>query len=153
MKTKDVNMQIKPFLFPALVIAIGLLAQGCSFSYSSKSSSKSSLSSSKSSASILSSPSSSLTEEEIYQEDIMDYTSAYLHKEKFDRDTFNRGISEIATDHGVISWEQDDATYVAIGRGLKEADLPKGVFQSYKSTIANSDSYLMSLIQKGHDEQ
>ena len=151
MKTQDINMQIKPFLFPAFVITI-CLAQGCSFSYSSKSSSKSSLSSSKSSASSLSSPSSSLTEEEIYQEDIIDYTSAYLHKEKFDLDTFNRGISEIATDNGITSWEQDDATFIAIGRGIKEADLPEGVYQTYKSSIAGSNLHLMELIQQGYDE-
>ena len=146
-------MQIKHFLFPALVAVV--LAQGCSFSYSSKSSSKSSASSSKSSASLISSESSkssSMTEEEYYQEKIADYTSAYLSKEQFNRDSFSRGISEIATENGIISWEQDDATYVAIGRGLKEAGLPKGVFQSYKSAITNSDHYLMSLIQKGYDD-
>lgn len=144
-------MQIKPFLLPALIVAIGL-AQGCSFSYSSKSSSKSSASSSKSSASILSSPSSSVTEEELYQDDIKDYTSAYLSKETFNRSTFNRGISEIATDHGVTSWEQDDATFIAIGRGLKDAGLPEGVYRTYKNDIAGSNTRLKDLIQKGYED-
>ena len=147
-------MQIKHFLFPALVAVI--LAQGCSFSYSSKSSSKSSASSSKSSASIISSDSSessSMTDEEYYQKDIMDYTSSYLSREQFDRDTFNRGISEIATENGVTSWEQDDATFIAIGRGLKEADLPGGVYQTYKSSIAGSNQHLLDLIQKGYDDE
>ena len=146
-------MQIKPFLFPVLIAVV--LAQGCSFSYSSKSSSKSSASSSKSSASIISSDyseSSSLTEEEYYQEKIVDYTSAYLSKEQFDLDTFSRGISEIATDNGVTSWEQDDATFIAIGRGLKEAEIPEGVYQTYKSNIAGSNQHLLDLIQKGYDE-
>ena len=153
MKIEDVNMQIKPFLFPVLVAVI--LAQGCSFSYSSKSSSESSASSSKSSASLISSESSessSMTEEEYYQEEIVDYTSAYLSKEQYDRDSFNRGISEIATDHGVTSWEQNDATFIAIGRGLKEAGLPDGVYQTYKSSMADSNPHLMGLIQKGYDE-
>ena len=144
-------MQVKPFLFPALIIIS--LAQGCSFSHSSKSSSKSSASSSKSSASILSSPSSSLTEEELYQEDIADYTATYSSKEKFDHNSFSRGISEIAAENGVTSWEQDEATLVAIGHGLKEAGLPVGVVQTYKNSIAGSNPLAMELIQKGYDKE
>ena len=147
-------MQIKPFLFPVLVAVV--LSQGCSFSHSSKSSSRSSGSSSRSSASFISSPSSvssSLTEEEYYQEEIADYTTAYLSKEQFDRDTFNRGISEIATENGVTSWEQDEATLIAIGRGLKEAGLPVGVVQTYKNSIAGSNPLAMELIQKGYDKE
>ena len=146
-------MQVKPYLFPALIIVSLGLAQGCSFSYSSKSSSKSSASSSKSSASILSSPSSSLTEEELYQEDIADYTATYSSKEKFDHNSFSRGISEIAAENGVTSWEQDEATLIAIGRGLKAADLPEGVYQTYKSSIANNNQLIMDLIQKGYDAE
>lgn len=143
-------MQIKPYLLSVLVAVT--LTQGCSFSYSSKSSSRSSASSSKSSASILSSPSSSITEEEIYQEDITDYTSAYLSNEQFDRSSFSRGISEIATANGVTSWEQDEATLIAIGRGLKEAGLSDGTYLTYKSAIADNNQLLMNLIQKGYDE-
>ena len=148
-------MQIKPYLIPAIIVVS--LAQGCSFSYSSKSSSESSSASSgsisKSSASILSSPSSSLTEEEIYQEDIIDYTTAYLSNKQFDHSSFSRGITEIATANGVTSWEQDEATLIAIGRGLKEANLPEGVFQTYKSSIAGNSPLAMDIIQKGYDEE
>ncbi len=146
-------MQIKPYLFPAL-IAISL-AQGCSFSESSKSSSESSSASSgsisKSSASILSSPSSSLTEEEIYQNDITDYTTAYLKNKQFDRATFSKGITEIATENGITSWEEDEATLVAIGRGIKEAKLPVGVSKTYSSDIAVSNPLAQQLIQKGYN--
>jgi len=144
-------MQIKPYLLPVLIAMS--LAQGCSFSYSSKSSSKSSASSSKSSSSILSSPSSSLTEEEIYQEEISEYTSTYLHDEQSDHASFSRGISEIATANGITSWEQDKATLIAIGRGLKEANLPEGVYQTYKSGIASNDPLAMEFIQQGYDEE
>lgn len=148
-------MQIKPYLIPAIIVVS--LAQGCSFSASSKSSSESSSDSSgsvsKSSASILSSPSSSLTEEEIYQNDIMDYTTTYLRHEQFNHSSFSRGITEIATANGVTSWEQDEATLIAIGRGLKEANLPEGVFQTYKSSIAGNSPLAMDIIQKGYDEE
>ncbi|NOQ14726.1 MAG: putative lipoprotein [Methyloprofundus sp.] len=143
-------MQIKPYLIPAIIVVS--LAQGCSFSYSSKSSSKSSSSISKSSASILSSPSSSITEEELYQEDISDYTTAYLSNTQFDRSSFSIGITEIATANGVTSWEHDEATLIAIGRGLKEAGLPEGVYQTYKSGIVNNNPLAMDIIQQGYDE-
>ena len=146
-------MQIKPYLFTAVIIVSLGLAQGCSFSYSSKSSSKSSASSSKSSSSILSSPSSSMTEEEFYQEDIADYTATYSSEEQFDQNSFSRGISEIAAENGVTSWEQDESTLIAIGRGLKEADLPVGVVQTYKNSIAGSNPLAMDLIQKGYDAE
>ncbi|GFO72198.1 hypothetical protein BJAS_P2236 [Bathymodiolus japonicus methanotrophic gill symbiont] len=142
-------MQIKSFLISFIIIG---LAQGCSFSYSSKSSSKSSASSSKSSFSSSSSPSSSLTDEERYQEDIIDYTTAYLDSEAFDRSTFGKGISEIAAANGVTSWEHDEATLIAIGRGLKEAYLSEGVYQTYKSSIADANPLAMGIIQKGYDQ-
>ncbi|TXK94067.1 hypothetical protein BMR07_14600 [Methylococcaceae bacterium CS1] len=144
-------MQTKPYLIPFIIIVS--LAQGCSFSYSSKSSSNSSVSSSESSVSSSSSPSSSITEEDIYQEDISDYTIAYLSNEKFERSSFSRGISAIATANGVTSWEQDEATLIAIGRGLKEADIPEGVFQTYKSSIVDANPLAMDLIQKGYAEE
>ncbi|NOR81459.1 MAG: putative lipoprotein [Methyloprofundus sp.] len=144
-------MKIKSSLLP--VLAAVLLTQGCSFSYSSKSSSKSSASSSKSSASILSSPSSSMTEEELYQEEVIDFTANYLSTTEYDHHSFSRGISDIATANGVTSWEQDEATLIAIGRGLKEADLPEETYLGYKSGIAGNNQLIMNLIQKGYDEQ
>lgn len=92
-----------------------------------------------------------MTEEEYYQDEITDYTTAYLKKEQFDHDSFNRGISEIAAKNGITSWEQSEATLIAIGRGLKEAKLPEGVAQTYKSSIAGDNPLAMEIIQKGYD--
>ncbi len=147
-------MQINPYLLPALIVIS--LAQGCSFSQSSKSSSESSSDSSgsisESSTSSLSSPSSSVTDEELYQREVTDYTSAYLSNKQFEGSSFSRGITDIATTNGITSWEQDEATLIAIGRGLKQADLPEGVYQTYKRKIAGTDALVQQIIQKGYDE-
>lgn len=145
-------MQTKPFLFPALVVIS--LAQGCSFSASSESSSDSSASSSESSASILSSPSSSSSEnKKEYQLQIMNYTSAYITSSEFDRAVYTRGISEIATGHGITNWEDDEATLIGIGRGLKKSSITGSLYETYKSNIANANITRMQMIQKGYDQQ
>jgi len=137
-------MQIKPYLLPVF-IAVSL-AQGCSFS-------KSPASTSDSSASMASSPSSSEDEEELYQDEIMNYTSSYLRVHQYDHYSFSRGVTEIATANGITSWEQDETTFIAIGRGLKEARLPNNVYQTYKASIAGSNPAAMQKIQYGFDAQ
>jgi len=144
-------MQSKAFLFPTLVIIS--LTQGCSFSESSTSSSDSSGNSSESSASHLSSPSSSEDDNEKYQLAILNYTSAYINSSKFNRFAYTRGISEIATANGIINWEEDEATLTAIGRGLKNSSITNSSYEIYKSSIANSNTNRMQIIQKGYDMQ
>lgn len=144
-------MQKKSYLLPVLVAAT--LVQGCSFSYSSKSSSRSSASSSKSIVSILSSPSSSLTKEDIYQEEITEYTVTYLRTSQFNHASFSTGITVITTENGVTSWEGDELTLIAIGRGLRAANLPEGVFQTYKVKIAGDDALRQQMIQKGYEAE
>ncbi|NOQ14727.1 MAG: putative lipoprotein [Methyloprofundus sp.] len=142
-------MQSKTFLFPALIVIS--LAQGCSFSASSQSSSESSTSISESSISILSSPSSSSEDDEKYQLQILNYTSAYITSSEFNRLAYTRGISEIATANGITSWEEDEATLTAIGRGLKSSNITGSLYETYKSSIANSNADRMQMIQKGYD--
>ncbi|NOR81458.1 MAG: putative lipoprotein [Methyloprofundus sp.] len=145
-------MQSGAFLFPTLVI---IIAQGCSFSESSTSSSGNSGSSSESSTSLLSSQSSSSSEEdeEKYQLAILNYTSAYINSSKFNHVTYTRGISEIATANGITSWEEDEATLTAIGRGLKNSNITGSLYETYRSNIANSSENRMQMIQKGYDMQ
>ena len=145
-------IHIKPFLFPALIVIS--LAQGCSFSASSQSSSDSSASSSESSASIISSPSSSSSEDKKdYQLQVMNYTSAYITNAKFDRFAFTRGISEIADANGVANWEDDEATLIGIGRGLKNSNITGSSYITYKRSLADFNTSRMQMIQKGYDIQ
>ena len=144
------TMQIKPLLFPFIIIVS--LAQGCSFSYSSKSSSNSSGSSSKSSGSSSSSTSSESSKDtEKYQQQIISYSSAYLSTADFDRLAFSRGVSEIASANGITNWEDDDATLIAIGRALKKSNITGSAYETYKDQIANSDAARMKSIQKGYE--
>ncbi|MCK5353914.1 MAG: putative lipoprotein [Methyloprofundus sp.] len=145
-------MHIKPFLFPALVVIS--LAQGCSFSASSQSSSDSSASSSDSSASIISSPSSSSSEDKKdYQLQVMNYTSTYITSSEFDRSTYVRGIAEIATAQGITNWEDDEATLIGIGRGLKKSKITGQLYETYKGNIAGANINRMQMIQKGYEQQ
>ena len=151
-------MLIRHFLLPSLIIIS--MAQGCSFSASStssessESSSDSSGSSSDSSGSSSSSSSSSSSEEDKdYENQIMNYTIAYLSTAEFDRFAFLKGIAEIAIANGITSWEDDEATMIGIGRGLRKSHMTGSVYEAYKTSIADSQELRMLNIQKGYDMQ
>lgn len=155
---KTTVMQIKFYLLPVVIIS---LTQGCSFSASSDSSSGSSTSFSDSTTSIsdsvnsiVSSPSSSSEDDENnYEVQVMNYTSAYLSTAEFDRYAFSKGIAEIANSHGVTSWEDDEATLKGIGRALKKSGMTNKVYETYKKNLANSNKTRMKIIQEGYNSQ
>ena len=104
------------------VVFVGLSAvvlAGCSISASSVSSwslSKSVRSSSHSSDS--SSSSSPGAAEEAYREDVSDYTRAYV-KSGGDFRAFQSDLARLAEEHGITNWEENPATYAAIGEGSR----------------------------------
>jgi hypothetical protein len=138
----------------AVCFVSGLLAlSGCSFSYSSKSSSDSSASSSKSASSPFtsSSESSSPDKTKQYQEDVADYTTAYVRSSTGDFTAFQRGLGEIAARHGISNWEAQPITYYAVGVGLKKANLSDVQYETFKRNFAASDYSKMQDIQEGYD--
>ena len=143
---------IKKFSFLAL-ISITILLYGCSFSYSSKSSSKSLQGSSDSVSSIASSPSKSSKKGEKYQQEVLDYTHAYVKSSEADYASFQKGLADIAANQGIVDWEQDPETYIAIGKGLKKAKLEGTTYETYKRNLAGSNSTNMQNIQKGYDSK
>ncbi|MEE9346405.1 MAG: putative lipoprotein [Methylococcales bacterium] len=132
-----------------LTLAVGQTA--CSFSESSKSFSTSSGSISDSVSSIASSPSDSSKESTRYQNEVMDYTVAYVKSSNVDMVSFQKGLAGIAARQGVINWEQDPETYVGIGRGLKKVQLSEIAYETYKKNFADGDYEKMQDIQKGYD--
>lgn len=147
-------MQFRPFLLSSVFVVT--LMQGCSFSTSStssESSSGSSDSSSNSSTSSSNSSTSSSEEDKKYENQIMNYTLAYLTTAEYDRLAFLKGISEIATENGITSWEDNQATLIGIGRGLKKSGMTGSVYETYKQSIANSNELRMLSIDKGYDIQ
>lgn len=134
-------MQFRLFLLSSVCVIT--LSQGCSFSTSSESSSGSSDSSSNSSS----------EEDKEYENQIMNYTMAYLTTAEYDRIAFLKGIAEIATENGITSWEDDQATMIGIGRGLKKSGMTGSVYETYKQSITGSNESRMLNIQKGYDIQ
>ena len=132
----------------ALIALLVVVPLGCSFSYSSESSSKSLASPFTSSAS---SSSSGGSTKQAYRDDVRDYTYAYVSSRGGDVDAFQRGLGDIARNHGVTNWEEDSATYRGIGAGLAKARVSGVAFATFKQNLGRGDPSKMDAIQEGYD--
>lgn len=137
------------------ILATGLTA--CSFSNSSGSFSQSSESFSKSSNSFSGSSSSdsddsseSPEDSSRYQDEITDYTVAYI-RSSTDTLSFQKGLSEIARKQRVINWEQNQDTYIGIGRGLKKAKMSNISYEIFKKDLTGNNYQKMKDIQNGFE--
>ncbi len=140
-----------PFIHALTAAIVFSNIAGCSFSESSKSSSNSSRGSSNSVSSIVSSPSRSSKQDLRYQDEIVDYTVAYVKSSTADYASYQKGLAEIAAREGIVNWEEDPRTYIAIGKGLKKAGLRGIAYETYKKNLAGADYGKMQDIQKGYD--
>ncbi len=134
-------------LFSAL-LAIFISLNGCSFSDSSESISDST-------SSIISSPSSLSGKSKKYQNEIADYTVAYIKSSQSNAgyDTFFKGISDIAAKDGITNWDQNSSTYQGIGKGLKKADVDGVAYDTYKKNFTGGDVNKMDDVQTGYDSE
>ncbi len=123
--------------FPLLAIilvfftSISLLA-GCSISYSLGKSSDS-ISASLDSISDSSDSSDNDASDEtasMYIEDVVVATVHFVSSMK-DSELFQQAISDIAWNHGIVDWEQEDITYVAMGQGLKQAGVDEHTISDF----------------------
>ena len=128
----------------AVVFLSGLSA--CSFSESSKSSSK-----------ILSSPFESISNSsnssspgDKYVADVRDYTSGYLTSGG-DGSKLEQEISTVAGRHGVSDWESNARTYKGLGQGLHKAGATQAQLDGYKRTIADNEEQA-AWMQQGYDD-
>ena len=110
----------------ALLGILALLA-GCSFSYSSGTSSDSSGTSSDSSKSSSASSGGSETApkdaKRTYMSDVSAYTTSAAKSD--DAQAYLRELGSIAEQNGITDWERDTATYNAIGTGLRRAGISR----------------------------
>ncbi len=138
----------KPFNLFCTFLTISLIISGCSFSDSSESISDST-------SSIVSSPSSLSGKSKKYQNDIADYTTAYVKSSQSSAsyDSFQKGLSDIAENAGVTNWDQDSSTYRGIGKGLKKANVEGVAYDTYKKNFAGGDAKKMDDIQEGYDSE
>jgi hypothetical protein len=88
--------------------------------------------------------------EDDFQRDVRDYTVRVAASE-FDLQSFQRGLSETAETYGITDWEQHDATFVAIGRGLAKADVSKRRFDELAVQMANKDDGNLESIESGYE--
>jgi ubiquitin len=137
---------LKQSLLYSALFSMSIALNGCSFSDSSKSISDST-------SSIVSSPSSISGKSKKYQNEVADYTMAYVKSSKPNADytSFLKGLSDIAANEGVTNWDQDSLTYMGIGKGLKQADVEGIAYETYKKNFAGGDSKKMEEIQDGYE--
>lgn len=137
----------QPLLYSAL-FGLSVTINGCSFSNSSESISDST-------SSIISSPSSISGKSKKYQNEIAEYTMAYVKSSPpgADYNTFLKGLSDIAEKGGVTNWEQDSSTYEGIGKGLKKANVEGTAYETYKKNFAGGDAKKMEEIQDGYESE
>ena len=103
-----------------------------------------------SSDSSASSSGSSSRERDEYRADVRDYTQAYVNSGG-EFDNFTRGLSNIASKHGVSNWESDTDTFVGIGMGLRQAGVTSAQLEVWKTNLAKGDASKASAMQKGYD--
>ncbi|MDD1624765.1 MAG: putative lipoprotein, partial [Methylococcaceae bacterium] len=106
-----------------------------------------------STSSIISSPSSISGKSKKYQNEVADYTMAYVKSSHpgADYNSFLKGLSDIAAKEGVTNWDQDSLTYLGIGIGLKKAGVEGVPYETYKKNFARGDSKKMEEIQDGYE--
>lgn len=133
-----------------LALALPLALCGCSFSDSSRSSSDSgsSLSDSASSPSGWLSDSSK-TDKQRYQTDVRDYTAEYTQASSGSLAGFRAKIATLAEKYGIIDWENDQETYVAIGQGLRKAGLKGPQYDAFKNSLGGTPER-MQAIDRGY---
>jgi hypothetical protein len=145
----------------ALITGALLSLNACSISNSSGSISDSGGSLAKSSGNISDSSTSSskgeTTEKKAddnrYANEAQDYTVTYMRANavSFNKNAFMKGLSDIASQHGIVDWEANPKTYRAIGKGLRKARISGVMYDNYKKQLTGEDSGKMDDIQEGYD--
>ena len=139
---------LKQSLVYSALFGLSIAITGCSLSYSSGSISDST-------SSIVSSPSSISGKSKKYQNEVADYTMAYVKSSQpgADYTSFLKGLSDIAAKEGVTNWDQDSLTYMGIGKGLKKADVEGIAYETYKKNFSGGNAQKMQQIQDGYESE
>ena len=130
-----------------VIVSLALLA-GCSISYSSGKSSDSSVSSFSSGGG---DTKEAGKEAENYTDDVAAATKLFITQGGNDED-FQRRIAFLAGKHGITAWGNDDSTFIAMGKGLKQSGIKEDRISTlpYFSTITEGHNYEM--LMKGYKE-
>lgn len=133
-------------LFALSVTACSISDSVSSISRSSESISDSSKSSSKSSES---EPEKATANN--YEQEIVDFTVTYMRTNAtVSTESFKEGISDIASQNGIVDWESNPKTYRAIGKGLLKAKITGSRYEMYRRNLSDGDRGKMDDIQEGY---
>ncbi len=156
-----IQVHIKTMLLIIVGLGLSFTQSGCSISDSAGSISDSSGSIAKSSESISDSSTGNKQTSETpskridnrYESEVQDFTVTYLrtNANRVDQNSFMKGISDIASDSGIVDWEANPKTYRGIGKGLKKSRVQGIQYEFYKKKFGDNDPGKMDDIQEGYD--
>jgi hypothetical protein len=88
-----------------------------------------------------------------YQNEVKDFTVTYLrtNSSHADQNSFMKGISDVASQNGIVDWEANPKTYRGIGKGLRKAKISAAQYEAYKKKLTGGDSGKMDEIQEGYE--
>jgi len=139
-----------PSALTVSVLAAALVLSACSFSYSSKSGSTSSASLGKlASSPSLASSRSSETPQQTYEREVSDFTAEFVKSTTGDMQGFRTKVGKLAQDSGITNWQADRTSYVAIGKGLRQAGLNQPQFEAFRQSLGDSEKWKMDAITEG----
>ncbi|TGL87958.1 putative lipoprotein [Leptospira congkakensis] len=84
-----------------------------------------------------------------YKEDIIASVALQIRYENQKQELENQ-LSAIAKSHGVVAWRSNSATYIAIGQGLKQANLAPSEMKIVAEDVAKQNPVVAKLILDGY---
>ena len=84
-----------------------------------------------------------------YQQDVSTATAIAMESGASSQDIL-RSVGKVAADYGVTDWESQEATYQAIGKGIKLAGADVRRAKSLAHELAGNDQSAMSVLLAGY---
>ncbi|WP_232420775.1 putative lipoprotein [Leptospira vanthielii] len=85
-----------------------------------------------------------------YKEDVIASVALQIRYENQKQELENQ-LSLIAKSHGVVAWRSNRATYIAIGQGLKQANLSPSEMKAVTMDVAKQNAVVAKLILNGYN--
>ncbi|MCG6148006.1 putative lipoprotein [Leptospira levettii] len=85
-----------------------------------------------------------------YKEDIIASVALQIRYENQKQELENQ-LSLIAKKHGVVAWKSNPSTYIAIGQGLKQANLTPSEMKLVTEDISKQNVTVAKLVSKGYN--
>lgn len=87
-----------------------------------------------------------------YHDDIRDLTAAHVAAGG-SFPAFQRHLGDLARKHGISDWEEEPATYAAIGHGLAKAGADGAALDAYTGELVGSDADRAHVIRAAYSDE